>query len=388
MALSGRTRPIRVLHVVAPGLVGGLERVVHALLAGQVAGGLEAHVAVVLDAGGDGSHFLEQLAETGAGIHVWRLPPRAYRRERALLAALCRELGPDVVHTHGYRPDVVDAPVARRLRIATVTTVHGFTAGGWKNRAYQVLQRRAYRRFDAVVTVSRPLAAMLAGGNIPPERLHCEPNAWFGGATPLDRTEARRALDLPADGFRAGFVGRLGPVKGPDLFVEAVALLGDLPVQASVVGSGPLRRSLEERAASLGIAGRFRWHGLVRDMGRLMRALDVLVLSSRSEGTPIVLFEAMAAGIPVVATGVGGVPDVVGPDEALVVDPVPASIASGVRDVIGDPEAAGRRAVAARARLEECFAPGPWIRRYEEIYREAMARNSAVAPAPAGMESS
>jgi glycosyltransferase involved in cell wall biosynthesis len=371
--------------VVAPGPVGGLERVVHGLVAGQVVAGFEAYVAVVLDADDGGDHFLMQIERTGAGIHAWRLPPRAYRRERALLAAVCRELGPDVVHTHGYRPDVVDAPVARRLGIATVTTVHGFTAGGWKNRAYQILQRRAYRRFDAVVAVSRPLASSLARRGIQQEQLRCVPNAWFGGPPPLDRAEARRALDLPPEGFRIGFVGRLDPVKGPDLFLEALALLGDLPVEASVVGSGPLRESLEERAAALG-ARRVRWHGLVQDMGRLVRALDVLVLSSRSEGTPIVLFEAMAAGTPVVATRVGGVPDVVGPGEALVVEPLPVEIARAVREVHAEPEAAQRRAEAARARLAECFAREPWIRRYERIYREAMSQRYASAPTSAGVE--
>jgi glycosyltransferase involved in cell wall biosynthesis len=377
VALPGQERPITVLHVVAPGATGGLEQVVYALVAGQLDIGLDVHVAVVLDAdGGEDNAFLERIRATAASVHPWLLPPRSYRRERSLLAALCRSLRPDVVHTHGYRPDVVGSPVARRLGITTVTTVHGFTFGGWKNRAYQILQQRAHRRFDAVVAVSRPLATTLAGNGIRRGRLHCEPNAWGGSATPLDRDAARRKLGLADAGFTIGFVGHLIAVKGADLFVDAVGELVDLPVEASVIGAGPMRERLEDRAAALGIADRVRWHGLVQDMGRHMPALDLLVLSSRSEGTPIVLFEAMAAGTPVVATCVGGVPDVVGAEEALLVEPDAGQIAGAVRRVFDDPVSAAQRAERARARLERCFARQPWIRRYERIYRDAMSARS------------
>jgi glycosyltransferase involved in cell wall biosynthesis len=378
MPSPGQERAITVLHVVAPGATGGLEQVVHTLVAGQLEIGLDVHVAVVLDeGGGENSAFLGRVRATGAGVHPWLLPPRSYRRERTLLAELCRSLGPDVVHTHGYRPDVVGSPVARRLGITTVTTVHGFTFGGWKNRAYQLLQQRAHRRFHAVVAVSRPLATALAGNGIRGERLHCEPNAWGGSVTPLDRDSARRRLGLGDAAFTIGFVGHLVAVKGADLFLEAVGGLADLPVEASVIGAGPMRTRLEDRAAALGVADRVTWHGLVQDMGSHMPALDVLVLSSRSEGTPIVLFEAMAAGTPVVATRVGGVPDVVGVEEALLVEPDAGQLAVAIRRVFEDPTAAAQRAERARARLERCFAREPWIRRYERIYREAMSTRSA-----------
>jgi glycosyltransferase involved in cell wall biosynthesis len=365
--------PMKVLHVVAPGATGGLEQVVHHLVAGQVDAGVDAHVAVILDAvGGEENAFLQRVRGTGAGVHPWLLPPRSYRRERSLLASLCGELGPDVVHTHGYRPDVVDSPVARRLGIPTVTTVHGFTFGGWKNRAYQLLQKRAHRRFHAVVAVSRPLSDALAAAGIPRDRLHCVPNAWGGGPPPLERGAARAALGLPDRAYTVGFVGHLNAVKGADLFVEALGRLGELPMEASVMGAGPLRASLEARALELGLADRVTWHGVVQDMARHMRALDVLVLSSRSEGTPIVLFEAMAAGTPVVATGVGGVPDVVGAEEAMVVAPDPDQLANAIRRVFEDPAGAGRRAERARSRLHGSFAREPWVQRYEEVYRQAI----------------
>src|SRR5438874_5046999 len=169
-----------VLQVVAPAEFGGLERVAHALAHGLHGLGHDVHVAIVLDVAAERHPFLTPLADCGIATHALELPMRAYWRERRAVAALCRRIRPDVIHTHGYRPDVVDASVARRLGIPTVTTVHGFTGGGWKNRLYERLQRRAFRRFDAVVAVSEPLKAQLTRAGVPATSVHVIRNAWDG----------------------------------------------------------------------------------------------------------------------------------------------------------------------------------------------------------------
>ena len=370
-----------VLHVVAPGEIGGLERVVQLLAQGQARAGLDVHVALVLD---QPEHpFAASLAAGGVGVtlHPLVVPGRAYARERALVRELCSELRPDVVHTHGARPDVVDAPVARRLGIPTVTTVHGFCGGGWKNRLYERLQRRAFRNFAGVVVVSRPLRDQLIQGGVPASRIHVVQNAWGETAPLLDRTAARRALGVSQDGFRIGWIGRLSPEKGPDVLIDALARLVDLPFSVSVVGNGA-RHSLDGHARRLGVEGRIQWHGMVPDAARLLAAFDVFVLSSRTEGTPIVLFEAMAAAVPIVAASVGGVPDVISSAEAWLFPPGDAlALAAAVRGIYHDPAAALARAQHARARLIRNFTVTPWISRYGEVYRRVREPAPAVATA-------
>jgi len=372
---------VRVLHILAPGAVGGLERVVQILAQGQARAGAEVHVAAVLDRANAGHPLLDALAAGGVTTHAIVLSGRGYWRERAAILELGGRVRPSVVHTHGYRADVVDAAAARRLGIPTVTTVHGFTGGDWKNRLYERLQRRAYRRFDAVVAVSRPLAEQLMGDDVPPQRVHYVPNAWPETVPPLDRAAARRALGLGQDGFLIGWVGRLSGEKGPDVLLDALVHLTDLPISASVIGGGREQRLLAVRAQRLGVERLVRWHGTVPDAGRWFAAFDVFVLSSRTEGTPMVLFEAMAAGVPIVATRVGGVPDVLSPAEAALIAPDdPAALAAEIRAVHREPAAAGERARRARERLRRDFTLPPWLGRYETIYR-LVSRASPAAMA-------
>ncbi|HUC39428.1 MAG TPA: glycosyltransferase [Gemmatimonadales bacterium] len=371
-----------ILHVVAPAEFGGLERVVQTLGTGLQGLGHEVHVAAVVADAADGAPFLAPLIEAGVHTHRIVVSGRAYRRERAAVAGLCQRLRPDAVHTHGYRPDVIDAGVARQFGVPVLTTAHGFTGGPLRNRVYEYLQRRAFRRFDAVVAVSRALTDQLARAGVPRSRIHTVPNVWRRNAPALGRATARRLLGLPLEGFVVGWVGRLSSEKGADVLLDALPRLNNVPLTVSVVGNGVQQLALQMRAAELGVTDRVRWHGVVPEADRVFPAFDVCVLSSRTEGTPMVLFEAMAAGVPVVATDVGGVPDVVSHEEAVVVRAEDsAALAAGITDVYEHTAAAARRAGAARARLEREFAVGPWLDRYESIYR--LVSRGASTPAAA-----
>lgn len=364
-----------ILHVVAPAAIGGLERVVYQLASGHAKAGHRVAVAAVLTDRDDPT-WLSDFSDAGVILHRIRPGHRRYFREKALVASICADFAPDVVHTHGYRPDVVDAAAAGRFGVPTVTTVHGFTGGGVKNRFFELLQRQAFRCFDGVVATSAPLADRLLRSGVSSSVLHTVPNAYSGEAL-LTSEEARGLIGVDPDVFHIGWVGRLSGEKGGDVFIDALALVTDLPYVASIIGDGRERNALMRRARSLGIASRLHWLGNVETAARLFPGFSMFVLSSRTEGTPIVLFEAMHAGVPVAATRVGGVPDVVSSSEAWLVEPEsPAALAAAIRTVHGDPHAAARGAAAARRRLRVEFAIEPWLRKYEAIYASVLARRA------------
>jgi glycosyltransferase involved in cell wall biosynthesis len=369
-----------VVHVLAPGPIGGLERVVQQLACGQHARGTRVEIVAVLGRHDDASMFLRPIETAGISVSLLRLAPRAYVAERRQLMALLQRRRPDLVHTHGYRSDVQGRAVAARLEIPAVTTVHGFTGGGWKNRLYERLQLNALRRFDAVVVVSEPLLTQLPRFGVPRERLYLIRNAAPIDDSPLSRSEARRRLGLPDHGFVAGWVGRLSVEKGPDVFLRALADLGDAGVIGVLVGAGRERERLADLAAHLDLGDRVVWPGVVPEAGRLFPAFDSFVLSSRTEGTPMVLFEAVAAGVPVVATAVGGVPQVVSSVEALLVPPEdPVALAAAIRAVQTEPASARERAQLALRRLEREHSPSAWLGRYDAVYQHVLSGEAPIA---------
>ena len=375
---------LRVLQIVAPAPFGGLESVVRLLAAGGRQRGLDVRVAAVLTGASADEHpFVRALQQAGIPAEVITIEGRGYRAERAAVASLCQRLTPHVVHTHGFRPDVVDGGIARRADIATVSTVHSFIARSWRGRLYEAIQRRALRRFDAVVSVSRPIYVKLAAAGVPSTRLHCLPNAFRSAGATLARDDARAMLGVPSEGPVIGWVGRLSSEKGPDVMIDAFARVADRRALLVMIGHGSDLSALRDRARQLGVGDRVLWAGLVPAAERLLSALDVFVLSSRTEGTPIALLEAMAAGLPIVATSVGGVPDVLDAQCARLVPTLDVTaIAKAIDDYLASPAESRRSGDAARSKVASQFALDPWLAAYEEIYRQVAALHARAALRP------
>ncbi len=368
---SREGRPISVVHIVSPGRAGGLETVVHALARGHAAAGHTVHVVSVSNDVAD-REFLDRFDDTGVHTESLGVRGRGYWRERAAARAFLRSTRPDIVHTHGNRPDVVDAPVARELGVPTVTTIHGYTDSTPRNRLYGLVQRMSLPAFDAVVAVSRPLATQLAA-RVDRLRLHVIPNAFIPRMTLLDRTAARRRLGVHDDRFLIGWVGRMSREKAPDIAIAAMHRLANLApgaaMELAMIGDGPEREGLQARCRKSRIESLVRWHGLRHDAARLMAGFDLFVLSSRTEGTPMVILEAMAAHTPIVATRVGGVPDVVSADESLLVPrDNPDALAAAMLRVMHEPTSARARANRAAEIVATRYDGSAWLDRYATLY--------------------
>lgn len=369
--VSGGTDKLRILQLTAPAPFGGLETVVSQLSAGLVRRGHAICVGCILDESADPTNHpvLRKLESSGVPVEVIRVPPRAYAKERSTIRALIRRFDATVVHTHGYHCDVIGGKAAVDADVPRVATVHGFTGGGWKNRTYEYLQRRSYRTAAAVIAVSRPLEKLLSEDRTLSSRIRMIPNASVSGIDRLDRAAARIELGVQDDKFAVGWLGRMSWEKGPDVLIKAMVDPRAAGLELHMIGDGPLRSDLE-RASALSAGAEVRWLGSVPGAARLLKGFDVVVLSSRTEGTPMVLLEAMDAGVPLVTTRVGGIPDVVGPEEALLVEPDDhKALLSAILEVSGNQEAAGNRAVNASKRLGAHFDPDAWLAAHEDVYR-------------------
>ncbi|MEE3265045.1 MAG: glycosyltransferase [Candidatus Latescibacterota bacterium] len=218
------------------------------------------------------------------------------------------------------------------------------------------INRWLVQRADAVTAVSEQISQRLGDHGVG-NRTQVVANGVSDRFQPRNRQEARRSVNLPADVILCLFVGMLVPVKGLDVFVDAVAEVGDKRVLCVLVGDGPERQVLEERVAAAGLSDGFLFVGACSsdDVPRWMDACDFLVLPSLSEGRPNVVLEAHASGRATLATEVGGTGELIDHEETGLL--VPASdvgaLAGALRQLIDDPNGRERLGRAARERLLE-----------------------------------
>ncbi|MDD5730526.1 MAG: glycosyltransferase family 4 protein, partial [Candidatus Omnitrophica bacterium] len=191
-----------------------------------------------------------------------------------------------------------------------------------------------------------------------------------------DKLKVKRSLGLDLDGPVIGMVGRLEPVKGPDYFVEAASfVLKDNPAAKFVLaGEGSLRKKLEARAGSLGLKGKFLFTGWREDIPEIISVLDILVLASLNEAVGIVLIEAQAEGVPVVAAAVGGVPEIVKDKETGILVPsknAPA-IAEAVNYLLKDPEKMKSMGEKAKEWVGAKFGAPAMVNNISSLYRDTL----------------
>jgi sugar transferase (PEP-CTERM/EpsH1 system associated) len=292
------------------------------------------------------------------------------------LFRLFRRVRPDVVHTHAWGT-LCEGLIAARLAQVPVV-IHG-EHGTLQLKPRQArAQRWAWRRAGHLLSVSSRLADRMAERvGIPRDQVTVIRNGVdLSRFVPVDRHEARRAIGLPPDTLVFGAVGRLVPVKNHALLLDAAAELASGGVACSIViaGDGPLRGSLEDRVNALGLSDRVRLLGHRSDVEQVFAALDVFVLPSRSEGMSNTILEAMASGLPVVATNVGGADELVinGETGLLVPEGSAPALATALRTLATD--ATRRRAMgrAGRLRIERQFSLTTMIREYEGFYLGAI----------------
>jgi len=294
------------------------------------------------------------LGRLGAPPALRRIPslgreisPLDDLRALGALIALMREFKPDIVHTHLAKAGTLGRLAARISGVPVVVhTYHGTVFRGYfgslRSRLFLEIERALARVTTRLVAITAGQKRDLIALRIGNERQVVEiPLGLELGPfiDPPSRDEARALLGLTSDEPVVAIVARLVPIKDVGLFLQAFARLPPATI-GIVVGDGEERANLEAQAAALGIASRCRFLGWQRDVRSIYAAADVVVLTSRNEGSPVSIIEAMAAGRPVVCTDVGGVADVVtdGVSGLLVAHGEVDALADAIGGLLADPK--------------------------------------------------
>lgn len=290
------------------------------------------------------------------------------------LTAYLKASRPDVAHSHLINW----APLCGRLAgvPAVVSTEHSLAL--WKSGIRIAFDRFVARYADKIIVVAGAIKdARVTRWRIPAEKLVLIENsidlARFDIA--VDRDAIRGEIGA-SNGPLVVAVGRLIEIKGHKYLIHAAkAVIDKVPETTfALLGDGPLLEELNSQAQDLAISGRFRFLGYRQDVEAVLKCSDAFVLSSLSEGTSIAVLEAMAAGVPIVATAVGGNPEVIeaGRSGLLVPAENPAALADAILEVLLDPDLASRLAKEARSRIEAEYSAETNLARLRTLYSQVL----------------
>jgi glycosyltransferase involved in cell wall biosynthesis len=380
------TRPVRLLLVVDSLEVGGAERHVVELAVALRRRGYE--VAVACSVAGE---LLGELRDANIPIH--QLLRRLMKRRLSVafawrLRRLLRRERFDLVHAHVYASTVAAAIATQWAGVPLVITEH--TEASWQGWRARWVSRWVYLRARQIIAVSTPIERrLMQRDGVSPDLITVIPNAVVSASdAPPDASPA-----LPA-GLRehplVGVVARLQPEKGVADFLRAAARVSPSLQEAHfvIVGDGPLQRELTTLTEDLGLKSRVHFLGFRPDASALMRFLDVLVVPSLDEGSPLVTLEALAAGVPIVASAVGGIPDQIRHDrEGLLVPPGDTdAMAEALLELLRDPGRARRLGEAGRRRATSEFSHATMVGRIEAVYRAVLGQWAMRSATPEEQE--
>jgi glycosyltransferase involved in cell wall biosynthesis/cellulose synthase/poly-beta-1,6-N-acetylglucosamine synthase-like glycosyltransferase len=373
--------PIRVVHLVIALEIGGLEMVV-ANLARQISRRFQLHVICLEGLGPVAARFAPaDVSIECIGDRHTSIAQSVLRLRRRLSA-----LRPDVIHTHNEKAHIrgMLATLGWWSAPALVHTRHGRSrVAGWMAT---LANRLAILRSRCVVSVSEDAAAILREEGTRPARIRVIRNGIDlnrGRGLGLGPDEAPTPHAMPRPRRRAVAVGRLTPVKDVNTMLRAARLVADAHADfhLDIVGDGPSRAELEAFRRFLNLESHVTFHGAADDVPRFLENATLFVQSSLSEGVSLTLLEAMAAALPIVATRVGGTPEVVedGITGILVPPRDPETLAIAMLLILNDETLASTMSRAARARVEGAFSVRQMTTSYESLYEDVLARPGVQA---------
>jgi len=378
------TDPIRVLTLIENRMVTGPARILIGFARGAVypePGFPAVHIALATYHRGSGENRLEAAAHE-AGLEAFSIPERR-RFDTSVLTGLRHIVDryrPDILESRNVKSHFFVRLLGLHRRYPWVAWNHGYTATNRLDGAYNQLDRWSLRAPFRLVTVCAPFAENLVARGVKRDKITVMHNFVepFRRPSPDVVQRARLALGLKDSEAVILAVGRLSREKGHADLLAAISLLaragGVPPLRVLIVGDGPERDSLKRQAAALGVSEKVAMAGFQRDMAPYFAMARVLALPSHSEGSPNVILEAMAAGLPIAATRVGGVPEILVDRETGLLVPArdPVAMTSALTELLTDSELSRRLGESALLQARTTYTHEEYQRKLVHFYQDTL----------------
>ncbi len=372
---------MRVLHIIDSGGLYGAEVMLLNLVAEQIKLGIQPVIASIGEKGIAEKPLEREGVRRGFEVKKFRMAPGPNLAGMLNVLRYAQKHEFDLLHSHGYKGDVAFGFLPRRLRkIPLVSTLHGWTStnGFSKNSVYEWLQRKSLKSIDAVVLVHGGMLSNSKLQKVRNVKFHVVNNGIALDSTyhlpiipPSDALDTKIA-DFCAKSLTIGSIGRLSPEKDYSSLIEAIHILkrkGN-PIRLVIVGEGPEGDRLEKRVSELGIGDLVLLPGDRANARDCLPLFKAFALSSLTEGLPMTLLEAMQAGVPIVATIVGGIPEVLGHGQSGVLVPAqrPECLADAIKHLFDNPAERERLGCEGQRIVREKYSSRRMAERYSEIY--------------------
>jgi len=384
-AAAPRTSVVHLIHTMA---YGGVETALINWIRGMDAMRFAVHLVCFANPGGTEAPFVEAAERHGLTVEKipWSRRKPLIRAARAL-ARLLRVHQADILHTHGWYADFVGAIAKRLAPVKTITTLYVWSDFDWRRNIIQRIDQHVIRTYDQITGHCEETSRRTIARGIPRERvktLSCGFEANRVELSAAERLARRRAMGVADDTRVLVNVARFYPEKAQDALLRSfVRIRAHRPdAHLWIAGVGPLEESLRALSTSLGLDAAVSFLGFVRELPELLALADVQVHPAVIEGVPLAICSGMAAGLPIVASAVGGLPEVLENGESGVLVPPgdETRFADAVLDLLARPEEAARLGHNARRFIENDYSLPAAVRRVEQTYDELMGR---PVPAPA-----
>lgn len=377
--------PIKIAYILTPVEFGGAVKVSLTFLEHVDRAKFLIHPLILIRPWEKDNLFEEELKKQGYPYS--RMPVAVKDRENGRdyfrIARCCRMVYSclrkgsfDLAHTHGYFADLMGIPASRMLGIPVLSTCHGFIGNDRNLRLYNWLDCRALRFADRIIAVSDGIKDHLVAKGVDEKRIAVIQNAVRDDCDPVSFEQNRRlkraVLGIQEDALLIGYIGRLSGEKGILVLMQACSGLRarGIPLKLLIIGEGPQRPALEAFARNAGLDRSVMFAGFQNDIEKWLPSLDVFVLPSFTEGTPMALLEAMAHGIPVIASAVGGIPQVIRSGRnGILTEPGSAEeIMQAVLSISVNGALRKRLSDAAKKTIQNGYCASSWIRKIEMEY--------------------